>query len=842
MQAARRAQSIATWLPIACSLAIAACGHCDTFVLFEDNAEWLLKHQDRGFRGTLTLDSVDAYSGKAAMHVTPAQAFISGWSLPIREKPGKGEYRYLTMALKKPSGEHLVVHFGGRGVIHYTHAGLPVWWPSVELLRDLPSEWRAFEGDEAIDLFDLFGEFDLTYISFAPCDGEWGKFDHVVLTSTMKEARALLDAEALRRSVMPVLAGRIASLEKAAGGLPRHLHVAARAMVELGQAKEELRRASAQLRQTRRTGDASAYAAHRHLTHCRQLLDGRIARRFANWRLASTWPNEANPAYGVGLASTAERVHEDDPFLGASAKTLSLELARNEREGAQLVVVSFEEPLTDVEVETEVSQVSGEALSLEASPVGCIPTGPSRAPVNPAAKRRWPDPLLPGGPVHIPAGEARMWFVTAHAAAECAPGRYQGSVTVRPANAPPYQVPVSIQVWNFALSRETHLKTAFSLTECAVEAFYDLPQGMPQSLRREYYRFCLDHRLNPSNLYGSTDASFSTRHRGAPTAEVPMERIVTPRDEDLEWCVEQGMNLFNITIGCTNWMPKKTFLKRLREFVSRYPSKLRDRELLDRAYIYCYDEPQPKTDEHYAGMREMLALIHERAPELKRAATYPPDPKLHGYIDIWIPLISQYDAKVAQERRAAGDEVWWYVCNVPNHPFPNFAIVEAPFIDGRVLPWLAWEYGVEGLLYHNLNNWFRQIRFNAMDAFFGRGPRRPTPMPESLRWPRAPWVAQKTPGYNGDGMLMYPGPEGRPLSSVRLVNIRDGLEDYEYLWLLRQRVAQRKNAGREVPQQISKLLEIPDEVAKDLRHYTVDPSAMLAHRRRLAEAIVALGE
>ena len=89
---------------------------------------------------------------------------------------------------------------------------------------------------------------------------------------------------------------------------------------------------------------------------------------------------------------------------------------------------------------------------------------------------------------------------------------------------------------------------------------------------------------------------------------------------------------------------------------------------------------------------------------------------------------------------------------------------------------------------------------------------------------------------------MYPGPEGRPLSSVRLVNIRDGLEDYEYLWLLRQRVAQRKNAGREVPQQISKLLEIPDEVAKDLRHYTVDPSAMLAHRRRLAEAIVALGE
>jgi len=40
---------------------------------------------------------------------------------------------------------------------------------------------------------------------------------------------------------------------------------------------------------------------------------------------------------------------------------------------------------------------------------------------------------------------------------------------------------------------------------------------------------------------------------------------------------------------------------------------------------------------------------------------------------------------------------------------------------------------------------------------------------------------------NGDGNLIYPGPES-PLSSIRLENIRDGLEDYEYLRLLGEKV------------------------------------------------------
>ena len=41
--------------------------------------------------------------------------------------------------------------------------------------------------------------------------------------------------------------------------------------------------------------------------------------------------------------------------------------------------------------------------------------------------------------------------------------------------------------------------------------------------------------------------------------------------------------------------------------------------------------------------------------------------------------------------------------------------------------------------------------------------------------------------YNGEGMLFYPGEDAGidgPIASIRLKNLRDGMEDYEYFTLL----------------------------------------------------------
>jgi uncharacterized membrane protein YccC len=73
------------------------------------------------------------------------------------------------------------------------------------------------------------------------------------------------------------------------------------------------------------------------------------------------------------------------------------------------------------------------------------------------------------------------------------------------------------------------------------------------------------------------------------------------------------------------------------------------------------------------------------------------------------------------------------------------------------------------------------------------------------------------------------------VSSVRWENLRDGLEDYEYLWLLRELA--KDTASADVLGEARKLLEVPADISRDLTHFTTDPRDILAHRERLARLI-----
>lgn len=57
------------------------------------------------------------------------------------------------------------------------------------------------------------------------------------------------------------------------------------------------------------------------------------------------------------------------------------------------------------------------------------------------------------------------------------------------------------------------------------------------------------------------------------------------------------------------------------------------------------------------------------------------------------------------------------------------------------------------------------------------------------KWPNVPWDSRTYYYFNGEGQLIYPGPDGIPFSSIRLENFRDGMEDYEYLFRLRELIS-----------------------------------------------------
>ena len=96
---------------------------------------------------------------------------------------------------------------------------------------------------------------------------------------------------------------------------------------------------------------------------------------------------------------------------------------------------------------------------------------------------------------------------------------------------------------------------------------------------------------------------------------------------------------------------------------------------------------------------------------------------------------------------------------------PPFWRIDFPVTAYRAAPWLNRRYGITGLLYWSI-------------VYYGSPERDPWDDPGfRVRW-------------NGEGALFYPGDragiEG-PVASIRLKNLRDGMEDYEYFVLLEQR-------------------------------------------------------
>ena len=113
---------------------------------------------------------------------------------------------------------------------------------------------------------------------------------------------------------------------------------------------------------------------------------------------------------------------------------------------------------------------------------------------------------------------------------------------------------------------------------------------------------------------------------------------------------------------------------------------------------------------------------------------------------------------------------------------------------------------------------------------------------DAPKWPERRWVPWNA-GANGDGMLIYPGPDGMPLASTRLENLRDGMEDYEALVILRDLTEALEAKGRHerLVKRARKVLAVRPEVTDGWKSYTKDPAVLQGARDEVDELIDMLG-
>src|SRR5262249_34846652 len=111
---------------------------------------------------------------------------LPGWNFPIREKPARGEYRYLRFAWKKVGGNGVMLQLCGddyRTINRYLAGTAKVPWQALKIADQPPTERHVVTRD----LFKDFGSFVLMGLAFTPMDGDAGLFDHMYLGRTLED-------------------------------------------------------------------------------------------------------------------------------------------------------------------------------------------------------------------------------------------------------------------------------------------------------------------------------------------------------------------------------------------------------------------------------------------------------------------------------------------------------------------------------------------------------------------------------------------------------------------------------------------------------------------------------
>ena len=281
-----------------------------------------------------------------------------------------------------------------------------------------------------------------------------------------------------------------------------------------------------------------------------------------------------------------------------------------------------------------------------------------------------------------------------------------------------------------------------------------------------------------------------------------------------------------------------------RAYVQQLQQHLEDKGWLDEAYIYWFDEPAPKD---YEFVREGMELIKRHAPKLNRMLTEQPEPELFGAVDTWCPVTGGFKPEICRARQEAGEHIWWYVCTGPKAPFCTL-FIDHNAIELRMWLWQTWKYGVESCLVWTSNYWTSSAAFPA--------PELQNPWDDPMSYVSGydtPAGVRRNWG-NGDGRFIYPPNkdvsndktkyiEG-PVNSIRWEMLREGFEDTEYFFALKEIIDQApvRRAREAKYAAAARLLEVPEEITSGMTEFTKDPQPLHAHREKLARAIEELSK
>ena len=526
-----------------------------------------------------------------------------------------------------------------------------------------------------------------------------------------------------------------------------------------------------------------------------EVVDGEVG------RVSSAATEPAAPGLQVWEVNPLVKVFPDTPAQ-AQARAVSVELARNEYQAFQfaLRIAAAGTNHLGISVSPLKSPDGGELPPVKVERVGYVPVDypsayystevpdwcrklPRGAGATDGWAGWWPDPLAPGASLDLSPGQTQPVWFTVHAPKLAVPGRYRAEVTLSAAGRDPLRIPLAVQVLPFTLPGQGRLRAIFDFRFGPGGGFGSGVDSM--EAYRKWLRFIAEHRLGINGIHPPPKFSY---HEGK------VEMDAAEFDDMARFCFDElGMNVaytpeFFYMFGWA-YPPKKLFglepftpawCAALQQAYRLFTDHVRQKGWHDKFVYYVSDEPHFQHDFVVEQMKKLCALVHEVDRTIPiYSSTWRHCPAWDDSLDLW--GIGQYGCFPVDEMerlQRAGRQMW-FTCD-------GQMATDTPFLaTERLLPYYCFKYGVRGFEFWGLAWWTYNPWQVGWHQFI-----RQSDEGKKYYWVRYP---------DGDGFLAYPGkPVGidGPAGTIRLEQLRQGLQDYDALALLADLAAKAKQAGR----------------------------------------------
>jgi hypothetical protein len=522
----------------------------------------------------------------------------------------------------------------------------------------------------------------------------------------------------------------------------------------------------------------------------------------------------------------------------AETKNIAISAASNEFESAQFAIrSSVDQPGVTITPSALTCEKTGQkidASNIRIRRIGMLHITKNTQQADEIVVRKapcdLPEILYDENVVSLKADETMGIWVTVFVPKGVAAGNYVGSIAIRNENIET-ELPFSLEVFPFELPDTRHLYMTNWWSLSNIARYHELEYLSEEYwvMVEKYLKNMGEHRQNvilvpwiPSSGKflravrkedGTFEYDFSGFERLLQLAEKygVAERIelshvggVNRESHSIDFI---STSLFdektqeNVTLSVDEWLEPS--LKALCDYLKKTGR-------LERAMIHVADEPYLQDIEAW---RAASKRIRDIAPELKQIDAIE-TMNFSNRLDVWVPKLTHFDRwRQGYEARRDQGEFWYYICCHPvGVHYPN-RFMDLPSARIRVLHWINYSENLVGYLHWGYNYW-------QGDAY---GPPTETYGP-------------------GDTHLVYPTKDGL-LDSIRWELQRESVEDFEYLKLLEESVAQYKSElDPEIAWMIdpkSRPMELARKIVPDLVNTTTDGMLIQQTRLELAREIEA---